>query len=268
MGQVIKAADLVEEIHDSILFTGAPGTGKTTAAAMLFPRKRKLFIDVDDKSVNTIRAIGDVELRNTILNNTEVWRPEHKLLSGESKIGITRQERFDAKKNVIAGTQGYIPPNPQGYLEIVDYINSLESLRPFPYHVVILDPLTAISEHLTYMILNHHKVGVFTQPLWGVYKQNMLELMKGFLSLPTHRVVIVHEVAREGMDEETVIRPSIQGSYREEIAKEFSEVYRFAGRLPNGKYMLRTVANGKYLGRTTKGLPMECSVEEMVAKYV
>lgn len=267
MGTVTKAKELEDRIYDSILFIGPPGSGKTTASAMLGGSTAKLAIDLDDKYVNTIRSLRP-EFRAKALESIDVWRPTHKLLSGDARIGITRQERYDQKKNIIPGTQGYIPSNPQGFVELVDYINSLQQLNPFPYKYVIVDHLTAISEHLVYLILKHHQVGVFTQPLWGVYKQNMLELTKGILSLPCHRVLIVHETTREDENTEQVkVRPSIMGSYRDEIAKEFTEVYTFSGRRANGDYMIRTVANSMYLGRTTKGLPAECKVEDMVAVY-
>lgn len=267
MGTLQTAAEVTDSVYDSIMFTGAPGSGKTTAAAMFISDERKLILDIDDKFINTVRAIADEKLRNTILRNTDVWRPSYKTLSGDLHIGISRIERYDEKKKPIPGTKGYVPKDPKGYMEIVDFINELQE-KPLPYTTVVLDPLTAVAEHLTFMILAHHQVSTFTQPLWGVYKQNLLEFTKGFLSLPAHRIIIVHETVREDeRTEEVTVRPSIQGSYRDEIAKEFTEVYRFEGRRPSGKFMIRTSANGRYLGRTSKGLPMECAVEEMLAKY-
>ena len=267
MGDIISAALAAPAAHKSIMFTGGPGSGKTTALLKLFPGKRKLIVDTDDKAVLAIQSL-DQPLRDQVLKTTDVWQMTNKRLSGSQEIGIARLPMYDQKKNLVPGTQGFVPPDPRGYKEFVDFINSLATTTPFPYHVVGIDTLTIVGEHLSAMILNHHKLSSFTLQLFGVYKQNMLELVKGVLSLPCHRVVCVHETTRENDNEQQVIRPSIMGSYKDEIMKEFSEAYRFNGRNPAGKYTIRTAPNAMIQARTAMGLPVECEVEEMVKLYV
>jgi len=266
MGSLQSAAKALPSAYKSIMFTGGPGTGKTTALLKLFLGKRKLVIDTDDKSVMAIQALPE-PTRTQVLDCTDIWQLSNKRLSGSKEIGISRIPMYDQKKNIVPGTQGFVPPDPKGYKEFIDFINELSDISPFPYHLVGVDTLTIVGEHLSSMILNHHKLSAFTLQLFGVYKQNMLELVKGILSLPCHRVICVHETTRENDNEQQVVRPSIMGSYRDEIMKEFSEAYRFNGRSPTGKYTIRTAPNAMIQARTAMNLPAECEVEDMVKLY-
>jgi len=267
MGNVVSATDATLQTFRSSMFMGGPGTGKTTALLQLYPGKRKLIVDCDDKAIMAIEALPS-PVKEQVKATTDIWQMENKRLSGANKIGVVRQERKDKNKNVIPGTEGFVPPDPRGYREITDFLNSLADTAPFPYYCIGIDTLTIVGEHLANMILNHHKVSAFELQLYGVYKQNLLEFVKGVLAFPCHRVICVHETTRENDEAQTVVRPAIMGSYRDEIGKEFSEVYCFNGRSPQGKYTIRTVPNQKYFARTTMGLAPECSVEDMVKMYV
>ena len=113
-----------------------------------------------------------------------VWTPTA-TLSG-SEIGIARVERYDAKKNVIPGTQGSIRKNPQGYYELVQQANKL--VVDCPYDLVVLDTLSTTVEHLQRLICYHHQVSTFTLPLWGVFATDIEEPRAGLLGLPCRKI--------------------------------------------------------------------------------
>lgn len=246
----------------SILIYGPPGTYKTLAMCRMFEKLKKNVIDVDQKLGATLAG------QSFDISRITTWRPEARL-SGKH-IGIVRIQRME-KDKPVPGTEGYVPQDPQGYLEIVKYVDSLSDMADagaFPFDVTAIDTLTGVSEHLTNLIKFHHKAPTFSLPLWGVYKENMLEFIKAFLALPCHRLVLCHDNTREDEDTNEVrVRPSILGSFRDEIAKEFTEVYYFQGKL-QGKFMAYVSANKRYVARTANPKLIaanELPVEDLIA---
>lgn len=268
MTQPAKVVDykplVISEGDSAYLFYGPPGSGKTTAAALalknLPPDKRALFFDVDRKLQSM------TNLPHDLVSRIDVWQPTA-TLSGTNSINIARVERKDGTK-VVPGTQGFIPPNPRGYLELVDAINTTMS-NPNPLHgLYILDTLTTAVEHLQRLICHHHQVSSFTQQLWGVFAMNIEEFRAGFLSLPGKRIVICHAFTREEeLTKEVKVLPSVPGQSAEKLAKDFNEVYYFEGRSStSGRYRVLTTASRKYVARTTRGFPVEEDLDTVLKK--
>ena len=244
--------------HRKSLFYGPPGAGKTFLAAKiaeaLFKKhqKKSLFIDVDCK-LESMENFTD-SMREAI----DVWTPTPHLAEG-TDINIVRIDQ----KNPSAG---YIPKNPKGYMEVVNFINELHSRDPFPWEMVCVDTITTLQEHLCALVMNHHKTSTLAKPHWGVIKNNWIEFFSGFLTLPCDRIVICHDGTREDDVTNSVeVRPALLGSYRNEIGKNFNEIYHFSG-YEGGKYKVRTAASKKYLARTTKGFKEEELVDAVLEK--
>jgi cellulose biosynthesis protein BcsQ len=244
--------------HTSYLFYGPPGSGKTTLAARMagaLPQGEKaLVLDMDRK----LSSMGN--LNPDWVKKIDVWTPSA-TLSG-SEIGVARVERYDNKKNIVPGTQGAIPKNPQGYLELVAQCNKL--LVNNPYSLVVLDTLSTTVEHLQRLICYHHQVSTFTLPLWGVFSTNIEELRSGLLSLPCRKIFICHTRTSENEDTNEVrVLPSVPGQTGEKLVKDFNEAYFFQGRASTGAYRVLTSASRKYTCRTTLNLPTEASVDDL-----
>lgn len=250
--------------HLVAMFYGPPGTGKTTAAAKL-KRKKILFIDVDQKLASMENLTTEERAR------IHVWTP-NETLSDSGTIPIIRTERTTgANKNKVAGTENYVPTNPQGYPKTVAFINSLlerSKEKTFDYDLVVLDSFTRLMEHLNRLVLSHHRTAIFSLPLWGVYKSNAEEFVSGFLSLPCDRILIAHsKTVQDSITEEVLIRPMAEGQIADKLPKEFNEVYYFLGKdRQTKKYKLQTSASRKIVARTSKNLADEVDVDDVIGK--
>lgn len=247
--------------HKSFLFYGPPGTGKTWAYLSLAARYSlpTIVIDSDAKVGISAQKHPDASKLQELVS---IWTPPTMLAEGG--IGVAEVEKKNAAGRVVSS--GYVPKNTRGFLDTVNFINDeLPALiQEHKTQLLVLDTITAISDHLYYSILERHARSTFVIDLWGVYRQNMLEFTKGFLSFPCHRIMCAHTNVREDeLTKEIHVRPSIQGSYREEIAKEFSEVWHFDGK--SGKdYTIRTASSTKYIARTASGIEDRSSVEKAI----
>jgi hypothetical protein len=217
--------------------------------------ERALFLDVDRKLASL------TNLDPKWAKKIDVWMPTATLSGAE--IGIARVERYDTKKNVIPGTQGSIPKNPQGYYELVTQCNKL--LANCPYSLVVLDTLSTTVEHLQRLICYHHQVSTFTLPLWGVFATNIEEIRAGLLSLPCRKIFIAHTRTSENEDTNEVrVLPSVPGQTGEKLVKDFNEAYFFLGRAgPTAPYKVLTSASRKYTCRTTLSVPAEVTVDDL-----
>jgi len=255
---------VLDEGASAYLFYGPPGSGKTTAAVevvrSLPDNKRALVFDMDRKLSSMTNLPADV------VNRIDVWTPTA-TLSGTNQINVVRVERKDEKGKPIPGTQGFIPPDPRGYLELVDAINRTIS-KPDPSHgLYILDTMTTTVEHLMRLICHHHQVSSFTQQLWGVFASCVEEFRAGFLSLPGKRIMIAHIITREDeLTKEVRTVPSVPGQSGENLPNDFNELLFFEGRNTSGKYRVLTAASRRYIARTTRGFNVEEDVETILKK--
>lgn len=249
--------------YKSILFYGPPGTGKTWALAKLIAHlgKKAVVIDADDKFEVTIQYHPD---KAKLQELVQIWTPPTKLTEG--KIGLAKLEK--SKETPDAPGGGYIPKDARGFVEIINFFNNdlMPLIEKDSIELIAFDTITPLSDHLYYSILETHKRSAFSLPLWGIYRQNMLQITKGFLSFPVHRVMLAHASIREDeVTKEIHVRPSIQGSYREEMGKEFSEVWYFDGKVGDS-YMIRTAGSTKYTARTSLQLKDRVPIDEAISK--
>jgi AAA domain len=255
---------VLAEGESAFMFYGPPGSGKTTAAIEVLRNmpedKRALVFDMDRKLSSM------TNLKPELVARVDVWQPTA-TLSGTNQINVARVERKDDKGKVIPGTQGFIPPDPRGYLELVDAINSVIS-NPNPAHgLYVLDTFTTTVEHLQRLICHHHQVSSFSQQLWGVFATNVEEFRAGFLSLPGKRILICHAFTREDeLTKEIRTLPSVPGQSAEKLPKDFNEVYFFEGRGTTGKYRVLTTASRRYVARTTRGFAVEEDLDTVLKK--
>jgi len=254
----------VSEGASAFMFYGPAGSGKTTAAIEAIRNlpegQRALVYDMDRKLDSM------TNLKPELIARVDVWQPTA-TLSGTSAINVVRVERKDEKGKVIEGTKGFIPPNPRGYLELVDAINNTIA-NPNPIHgLYILDTMTTTVEHLTRLICHHHQVSSFTQQLWGVFASCVEEFRAGFLSLPGKRIMIAHTITREDeLTKEVRTIPSVPGQSGEKLPKDFNEVYYFEGRNSAGKYRVLTTASRRYVARTTRGFAVEEDLDNVIKR--
>lgn len=260
----IAQLQLIEEAS-AYLFYGPPGSGKTTAAMLavrnLPEGQRALVFDMDRKLQSMHNLPKDV------VDRVDIWQPTA-TLSGTNQINIARVERKDEKGKPIPGTEGFIPPDPRGYMELVDAVNRTIA-SPNPAHALyVLDTMSTAVEHLMRLICHHHMVSSFTQQLWGVFASNIEDFRAGFLSLPGKRIMVLHTITREDeLTHEVRTIPGIPGQSGEKIAKDFNEVYYFEGRGGSaGKYRVLTTASRRYVARTTRGFAVEDDVDNVLKK--
>jgi hypothetical protein len=253
---------ILSEGQAAYLFYGPPGSGKTTAAieALRNLEGRALVFDMDRKLSSM------TNLDPTLVARVDVWTPTG-TLSGTDSINVVRVERKDDKGKAIPGTQGFIPPDPRGYLELVDAINATIANPNNAHGLYILDTMSTAVEHLTRLICHHHQVSSFTQQLWGVFASCVEEFRAGFLSLPGKRIMIAHTITREDeLTKEVRTVPSVPGQSGEKLAKDFNEVYYFEGRSTSGKYRVLTTASRRYVARTTRGFAVEEDLDKVIKR--
>jgi hypothetical protein len=251
----------LKQIHRSYLWYGPPGTGKTTAAAKL-AHHRKLWIDIDQK------LHSQSNLTEEERSKIEVWTPNVPLDGASPGIQIIRKEQHDKKGSLVPGTQAYVPKDPKGYMATVEFINSIGGMNPFPYDLVVVDSLTKLVEHMEYLIYAHHKVGVMSLPLWGVYKNNVNNFINGLLALPCDVILIAHaKTTQDELTDQIWVRPMIDGQSADKLPKDFNEVYYFMGRSSaDKKYYVKTVSDRRFIGRTTLGFSDELPIDDVIEK--
>lgn len=239
----------------SYLFYGPPGTGKTWLS-LLHPGKKKLVLDIDDK-------IREIENSEKLLAGTEVWTHNELIVPKGIVFQEVDPQRKDPKRGFIPGEA------PRGYKRQVAVTNELielgrkckETGQPF-YDCIIWDSGTRTVDHLIQAILYQHQMGSMTETLWGVFGQNFLQYLSGFLRLRDYGadcIAIFHErhVVKRNKEQEIIeeyIRPSVYGAQGINLGQQFSEMYYFLGRTPDGKYRIQTINDGVIPARTTKNL--------------
>jgi len=219
----------------------------------MHPAKRKLWLDVDQK-LDEMPALPN---RDTI----SVWSPNEALASGEIIIPWSPDPKHVEKGRLRSHS-------PRGFDKLVKVINRLldrASKNDLPYDLIVLDSLTAASDHWRVLCMHEHHVTFMTERLWGVYLSGMTEVLSGFLRLPCERIVIAHE--KRFIDEDSkidIVRPALDGQLGNNLVRSFTEAYYLAGRGSDGKYRMRTISDyvttsigPRLTARTSRGLEAE-----------
>lgn len=184
------------------------------------------------------------EMKNLPNKDTiSIWSPEESLAGKEAEIIIPWSPN---PKQVEQGKLR--TKSPQGFNRLVNVINELLATQhkegKLPYDLIVLDTLSAASDHWIALMMFTHRVTFMTERLWGVYLSGMNEFLSGFLALKCERIVISHE--KRSIDDGAkidVIRPAVAGQTGNNLCKNFTEAYYLAGRGPDGKYRMRTVSD-------------------------
>ena len=209
-----------------------------------------------DQRINEMSALPNK-------NSIQAWMPNEALHDVTSGILIPWSPD---PKNV---GHGRLPSKePQGYNKLVKITNELLELsykNELPYDLVVLDTLSAMSDHWVALLMYTHRVTFMTERLWGIYLSGMNEYVNGFLRLKCDRIIIAHE--KRSIDEGSkvdIIRPNVAGQTGNNLVKNFTEAYYLAGRGNDGKYRMRTVSDyietsigPRLTARTSRGLQPE-----------
>lgn len=220
---------------------GPPGSGKTTLIASLCKKYKVELIDID------VKAEHMYNLKDCIKSGQLVVRPIRSRLVEEPL-----KQRLLMMTHTKAGSPTILK-QPKGYLEIMDIITAHEAEQAKGAKalcdVLALDSLTSAIEHYTRLFLYLSKKDSITLPDFGIVLQHLEELFSTLFTLhPTyfkHIVVTGHERVERDEDSGVIqnILPSILGSMREKVGKNFMEFYRTF--VEAGKYKVYTRSEGK-----------------------
>lgn len=238
----------------SFFFYGPPGTGKTTLASTFTKLSYHVhFIDIDRKVMT--------------MKNLEP-------LVKTGKITCTQlQSSFlddPLTKRVKLGPKAAIPHMPQGYTELTEIIDGLQTgddllnLKDPLGTVIVLDGMTRISQHMRRLLRWFKKGGDATFHDWDFVKLNYEELFDAFYSLQpnrfAHAVIIAH--AQDERDEVvgTVERkPMMDGSSRDSAAGFVEECYYLSVDVQGNlvKFKIQTKPSGRIQqARSSRELPV------------
>ena len=227
----------------SIVLYGRPGSGKTTMASTMTKLGYKVhYIDMDCK-IKTMKNLQPM-LQDGSITYEECPYP---------------LDRGTMKSRVTQGVKYFPKVTPQGYLWLIDQIDTLESSPPedASQTVLVLDTMTNVNRHLKRFIRYHVKSMKIGFTGWDAILMNYEELFIGFHALQpdtyAHTIITVH--AKDDKDEviEAIeSRPLIDGQFKDAVGDSCEEMYfleaEAIGKMANATFWAIT----KPVGRVTQ----------------
>lgn len=227
-----KLGEIKTEGNQKLLLMGNPGVGKTVFAAS-FPGP-VLLLDFDSKADSAALFYRD---KPELLDQVTV-----------EELGSSLIANPIVELNRIL-TEELIPQQRAGQMK---------------YGTIILDSITTFSRATLEHIIktnpgikrNHTKQGVMPgMQDYGILRREFAKLIPGILSLPCNVIMTAHiSTTKDGITEEIVRGPVMDGSFSQELAVYFKEVWVIA--VEKEKHIAHTRSNYKYTCRSQiKGLP-------------
>lgn len=221
----------------SIIIYGPPGTGKTTLLSTLCECGYIPYVFDADKKIHSMDNLK----KYVESGRLRVYEPKAKLNDGS------------LRSRILLGSKAKINKQPQGYLELVDWVTALQEEPPEDHDVIVpcVDSATRVLEHLTRMILHIQGVSKMGFDEYKFLLSNLEELFDSFFSLQTspgedeegnelppvypHAILTAHtQTEKDELLGKIKILPRIDGSMRDKIGSYVSEMY-YTGVEVNGE---------------------------------